>query len=311
MVKKGQKWYAVRKGRKPGIYTSWAECKSQTERFGCAIFKSFKTKEEAQQFINPNKTSNAAIGTNHDQMSTLPSYSRDDPVKKRAVQPELENGESHTASTRKKQKVEHEHNSSKALLIKVHFDGGSRGNPGLSGAGAFVQFFQGGNSVEIVKIRHFLGRHTNNYAEYKGLICGLREICSIIDNKARDYSNISITVKGDSNLIINQMKGLYQCKHKDLKPLYSECNEMMNSIEKQCRQMAQQLDVSFEHVYRQDNKEADALANEAMDTRKTWTERSEDGENKLNESSTPVATPGSTLAAHCKSVDTLYTVEDV
>ena len=71
MVKKGQKWYAVRKGRKPGIYTSWAECKSQTERFGCAIFKSFKTKEEAQQFINPNKTSNAAIGTNHDQMSTL------------------------------------------------------------------------------------------------------------------------------------------------------------------------------------------------------------------------------------------------
>ena len=205
MVKKGQKWYAVRKGRKPGIYTSWAECKSQTERFGCAIFKSFKTKEEAQQFINPNKTSNAAIGTNHDQMSTLPSYSRDDPVKKRAVQPELENGESHTASTRKKQKVEHEHNSSKALLIKMHFDGGSRGNPGLSGAGAFVQFFQGGNSVEIVKIRHFLGRHTNNYAEYKGLICGLREICSIIDNKARDYSNISITVKGDSNLIINQM----------------------------------------------------------------------------------------------------------
>jgi len=207
--------------------------------------------------------------------------------------------------------VEHEHNSSKPLLIKLHFDGGSRGNPGLSGAGAFVQLFQGGNGVEIVKIRHFLGRHTNNYAEYKGLVCGLREICSIIENKARDYSKISISVKGDSNLIINQMKGLYQCKHKDLKPLYSECNEMMNSIEKQCRQMAQQLDVNFEHVYRQDNKEADALANEAMDTRQTWTERSEDGENKLNESSKPVTTSRSTLVAHRKSVDTVYMIEEV
>ena len=127
---------------------------------------------------------------------------------------------------------------------KLQFDGGSRGNPGVGGAGAVLYK----NNQEQWSETFYLGDNvTNNQAEYKGLIGGLKHVSTL------DLPNL--LVEGDSNLVINQVSGTWKVKNDELKILHDEVQEYINKIK----------DISFQHIPRNENKRADQLANEAMD----------------------------------------------
>ena len=126
----------------------------------------------------------------------------------------------------------------------AHCDGGSRGNPGPAGYGAVVE---DPNGQVVARLSEYLGRQTNNYAEYKGLLAVLEWALA---NAARRLKVIS-----DSELMVRQMKGIYKVKNPGLKPLWEEA-----------RRRAHKLDgFEMQHTLRGGNKEADRLANEAMD----------------------------------------------
>jgi len=126
----------------------------------------------------------------------------------------------------------------------AHCDGGSRGNPGPSGYGAVVENPQG---EVVARLSRFLGLQTNNYAEYSGLLAVLE--WALANNAGR------MRVVSDSELMVKQMKGLYKVKSPGLLPLWQEA-----------RRLARQLDgFEMRHTLRGGNKEADRLANEAMD----------------------------------------------
>lgn len=128
--------------------------------------------------------------------------------------------------------------------ISAHCDGGARGNPGPAGYGALIQGPDGGILAELSE---FLGIRTNNYAEYSGLLGCLQWA---IDNGHRRLRMVS-----DSELMVKQIQGKYQVKSPDLKPLYDEAKRRIAKLD------------SFEisHALRHKNKDADRLANEAMD----------------------------------------------
>ena len=125
----------------------------------------------------------------------------------------------------------------------LFFDGCSKGNPGKAGAGAVLYK----NEVEIWNKAYYISdKQTNNYAEYTGLIIGLEE--AVKQNIA------SLQVKGDSLLVIRQMKGEYKVNSENILELYKTALSLTKFINK----------IDFTHVYRKDNKRADALSNEAL-----------------------------------------------
>jgi len=130
------------------------------------------------------------------------------------------------------------------LIIEA--DGGSRGNPGPAGYGALVRDASTGEVLATES--EYLGVVTNNVAEYSGLIAGLR-LAARIDPHA------SILVRMDSRLVVEQMSGRWKIKHPDMKPLALRAGETARGI----------AEVSYEWVPRERNKDADRLANEAMD----------------------------------------------
>jgi ribonuclease HI len=273
---KGPKYYGVAVGRVTGVYNTWEECKAQTSGYSGAIFKSFSTSHEAQAFLIANSvaaSSNVAIAPS---LSGIASHER----RKRSCDDEEEDVASSFASQRKKAtplKAD-----SATISITIHFDGGSRGNPGLAGAGAEVVVTNNvtANDTRMTTylIREYIGMNaTNNYAEYKGLIFALRQAKSYIAqwsdfNVLKSQGRLRLQVYGDSNLIIQQLRGTWQCKHPNLLPLYQQSQRLIDEI-KQCASQECNLrcNISFDHVYREHNKVADALANEAMDQRKSWT----------------------------------------
>jgi probable phosphoglycerate mutase len=129
-------------------------------------------------------------------------------------------------------------------LITAYFDGGARSNPGPAGYGVYI-VDDGGNV--LAELSGSLGNTTNNIAEYNGLIAALQWA---VDNKVTQ-----ITIKGDSLLIVEQMRGNYKVKNEGLRPLHMQARMLMMQIG----------DVKFEHVRRELNKEADRLSNVGMD----------------------------------------------
>ncbi len=136
------------------------------------------------------------------------------------------------------------------MHFTIHADGGARGNPGPSGAGAMIRD-EFGNSVASVS--EFLGTRTNNFAEYEAVILALETLMKIIGTK--NARAAAIEVKMDSELVVKQMKGIYKVKHPTMKAQYARL----------MRAGAVFKNVSFAHVPRAQNSDADALANEAMD----------------------------------------------
>src|SRR5271170_1630709 len=128
--------------------------------------------------------------------------------------------------------------------ITVYCDGGSRGNPGPSGYGVYVQD-EGGKA--LAELSEFLGTRTNNYAEYSGLLAAL--------NFALEKGHTKLRVVSDSELMVKQIKGQYRVNSPELRPLYEEAKRRISRLEQ----------FRIEHVLRGKNQQADRLANLAMD----------------------------------------------
>ena len=128
--------------------------------------------------------------------------------------------------------------------LQIHFDGGSRGNPGEAGYGVYVQD-QGG--ADVARLYGYLGVATNNVAEYQGLIHGLRF--------ALEQGAKRVHVYSDSELVVRQIEGRYRVKNEGLLPLYREA----------CTLLGRFTRWTIAHVPRAQNKEADKLANRALD----------------------------------------------
>ncbi|HZZ41870.1 MAG TPA: ribonuclease HI family protein [Tepidisphaeraceae bacterium] len=131
--------------------------------------------------------------------------------------------------------------------LTLEFDGGSRGNPGPAGVGVVVRAADG---TAVVTLGRFIGRASNNVAEYTALITALQE--------AKKIGAKSIVVRGDSELIIKQMRGEYRVKSPDLIPLYEEAQHLYHQFNH----------ATITHNLRHKNELADKLANLAMDRRK-------------------------------------------
>ena len=129
------------------------------------------------------------------------------------------------------------------MKYTMYFDGCSKGNPGEAGAGAVIYH----NNDEIWSASLYVGdKKTNNVAEYTGMIIGLTEAIN------RNIKQLS--VKGDSMLVIKQMKGEYKVRSTNLTELFTIST-----------QLASQFDIiTFDHVYRHMNKRADELSNDGI-----------------------------------------------
>ena len=123
----------------------------------------------------------------------------------------------------------------------IFTDGASRGNPGKAGAGVAV--FE--NSVQIDRVYQYLGEKTNNEAEYLAVILALEWMKKEGHKEAKLFC--------DSQLLVRQLNGEYKVKAPTIVPLFKQAKELING-----------LTVSFTWVRREDNKEADALANRAI-----------------------------------------------
>lgn len=128
--------------------------------------------------------------------------------------------------------------------LVAYIDGGARGNPGPAGYGVRIERPDG---TLVEEFSRAIGVATNNVAEYSGLIAALEWV--------RDRGHLSLLVRSDSLLLVQQMLGNYKVKHQGLRPLHEHA-----------RQVARQVGrVRYEHVGRASNAHADRLANQAMD----------------------------------------------
>lgn len=130
--------------------------------------------------------------------------------------------------------------------VRVYSDGAARGNPGPAGAGAVLVDAEG-HVVE--RLGKYLGNQTNNYAEYMGLLLGLK--------RARELGAREVEVFADSELMIRQLGGQYQVKSPTLKPLFEQARALLRGFEK----------VKLQHVPRALNAAADEMSNRAIDER--------------------------------------------
>jgi ribonuclease HI len=129
-------------------------------------------------------------------------------------------------------------------VLHLHIDGGSRGNPGDAGFGVHVTTSEG---EEVASLYGYLGLATNNVAEYQALLHGLRY--------ALAHGARRVLVFSDSELVVKQIGGSYRVKHPAMVPLHREAVELMRRFDA----------VRVTHVRRESNKEADRLANRALD----------------------------------------------
>ena len=130
------------------------------------------------------------------------------------------------------------------LKATAFIDGASRGNPGLAGFGVFMKTERG----ELIEIAGFLGTATNNVAEYAGLIEAL--------TMAQQEGANELDIVSDSLLLVNQMLGKYRVKHPNLLPLYEKARRLVRAFDR----------FSIRHTLRAGNKDADRLANLAIDS---------------------------------------------
>lgn len=128
--------------------------------------------------------------------------------------------------------------------LTIHVDGAARGNPGPAGAGGII-FGEEGKA--LVKLSEYLGKTTNNIAEYSALVLTLEKACELGAEE--------ITVYSDSNLLVQQLNGLFKIKNLQLKSFFNRAKRLISSYSKH----------QIIHVEREKNAGADRLANEAID----------------------------------------------
>ena len=134
-------------------------------------------------------------------------------------------------------------NCEKKLII--HADAAARGNPGPAGIGIIIQ---NDNEKVLKEFHEFIGKQTNNAAEYMAIIKGLE--------MAKELEADSLTINTDSELLANQLNGVYRVKNKALIDLYMAAKKIMNQFDQ----------IEIIHVKRDKNQDADRLANLAIDS---------------------------------------------
>lgn len=140
----------------------------------------------------------------------------------------------------------------------LQFDGACIPNPGEGGGGYVL--YNDNNMNIIIKGQYYVGDDcTNNVAEYFGLIAGLKRL------RESPHHIRHLTIEGDSELVINQLNGTYMVGSPRLRPLHGRAMQLINS----CR--GREFDsVSFSHIYRSENEDADRLAREAVHEERNW-----------------------------------------
>ncbi|MFM8302681.1 MAG: ribonuclease HI family protein [Actinomycetota bacterium] len=131
----------------------------------------------------------------------------------------------------------------------ISFDGGSRGNPGPAAIGVVVTDPTAAPPGRLATVSEYIGEATNNVAEYRALIAGLEA--------ARPFSASAVEIRGDSKLVIEQVRGAWKVKQAHLRPLVDEVLRLLAAYE----------DVVLVHVPRDENTDADLLVNAALDAR--------------------------------------------
>lgn len=131
--------------------------------------------------------------------------------------------------------------------VVVYCDGGARGNPGPAAIGAVVLDPATDPATRLATVSERIGVTTNNVAEYRSLIAGLKA--------AREFPARAVTVKADSQLVVRQLQGRYRVKQPHLRPLYEEARALLAPYD----------NVELVHVPRELNVDADALVNAALD----------------------------------------------
>lgn len=126
----------------------------------------------------------------------------------------------------------------------ANIDGGARGNPGPAAYGVVIRDGQG---QIVARLKKYIGQSSNNVAEYFGLIAAL--------DYAESHGIRALRVESDSELLVKQMRGQYKVKSADLQPLFERAKKMSQALES----------FRIDHVYREQNREADALVNQALD----------------------------------------------
>jgi ribonuclease HI len=161
------------------------------------------------------------------------------------------------------------------LNLIIYFDGGSRGNPGPASAGIVIHDADSGKAVH--EAGHFLGRCTNNVAEYQGLLRSLKQ--------AQTLGGESLVIHSDSELLVRQITGQYRVKSPDLKPLYEQAMVLLRGFGQW----------KIQHVRREKNQRADELANLAMDHKADVTGDTPPAPTSLSQA--PGLTPQASLVA--------------
>jgi ribonuclease HI len=128
--------------------------------------------------------------------------------------------------------------------VKVFSDGAARGNPGPAGAGAVILASDG---TTVARLGRYLGEATNNFAEYHGLLLGLRH--------ALDLGARELQIYADSQLMIRQLGGQYRVRNAGLRPLFDEALRLLRSFQK----------YELHHIPREQNSAADEMSNRAID----------------------------------------------
>ena len=136
------------------------------------------------------------------------------------------------------------HSKTPEHYLIAHSDGGARGNPGPAGYGVVIQDQAG---RKVAALSEYLGHQTNNFAEYQGLIAALEY--------AVEHGPKALKLVSDSELLVRQIKGIYKVKNSTLQELHGRAKELIAQLEW----------FSIDHALREHNREADELANAAMD----------------------------------------------
>ena len=132
----------------------------------------------------------------------------------------------------------------KAKRVTIWVDGASRGNPGRAAMGVIIKDERG---ELMARISRRIGTTTNNQAEYRAIIAALE--------KAIELGATHVVINSDSELVVKQLNGRYRVKNAHLKPLYQKIKQLQSSLE----------EFTITHIPREQNKEADRLANKALD----------------------------------------------
>jgi ribonuclease HI len=285
------KFYAVAVGRQTGVFRTWNECRNQVHKYGGAKFKSFSTISEANDYIfqntggyrkhtlnnnnnaDPSDPISATNSRNKRQRMTAATPQNANTTATPSIKPLLNHHpprlaevRSNTVSARQQRR---------RYCIQINFDGGSRHNPGIAGAGAVIVITDKDDSQQqqqrqVFHLREYVGpRSTNNEAEYQGLVAALtlvhQQIVSPLSKDVRRnpqelrqppqpcLEELEIIIQGDSDLIIQQLLGKYKVKSANLKSRYQRAVHILNQL----RQSARHYHPTLEHVYRNSNTVAD------------------------------------------------------